>query len=382
MSDAAAVNGERTVARAAGSRSLAIRAQRALALVFVGTVGAGVLTWYYLSLAADSRAGPAGGTLSARSAAASEMKLPALARLPAPVPRAAPASEPEPPETVPYGATRSVEDPPAAHGRAAPVSANDALARMSSPVLVRQSVPAPPAAPAGLGDLALLARAAALPEGLEHVAGTSPGPPPEPAVASPVQAAILPTRRWLLAKGSFLDCTLETAIDSTLPGMATCVLATDAFGADGRVVLLERGTKLVGEARSDVRAGQARVAVLWAEARTPTGVTVALASPGTDALGRAGIPGAIDAHFGTRFGAAILLSLIDGAVSAVAAHGSGTGLLVYGMQGSHDVATETLRATINVPPTIRVPPGARIQVLVARDVDFRRVYRLATRGEP
>ena len=36
----------------------------------------------------------------------------------------------------------------------------------------------------------------------------------------------------LLPKGAFLDCTLETAIDSTLPGMTTCVMATDAFGVD------------------------------------------------------------------------------------------------------------------------------------------------------
>ena len=32
----------------------------------------------------------------------------------------------------------------------------------------------------------------------------------------------------------FIDCTLETAIDSTLPGMTTCVTATDTFGVDGK----------------------------------------------------------------------------------------------------------------------------------------------------
>jgi type IV secretion system protein VirB10 len=185
-----------------------------------------------------------------------------------------------------------------------------------------------------------------------------------------------------LPKGAFLDCTLETAIDSTLPGMATCILATDIFGADGRVVLLERGTKLVGETRSDVRAGQARVAVLWNEARTPTGVVVALVSPGTDALGRTGVAGALDTHFGERFGAAVLVSLIDGAVSGIAARQPGTGTVVYNLQGSRDVATEVLRSTINIPPTIRVPPGERVAVLVARDVDFGSVYRLTTRAEP
>jgi type IV secretion system protein VirB10 len=63
-----------------------------------------------------------------------------------------------------------------------------------------------------------------------------------PTVSAAVRAQVLPTQRLLLPKGAFIDCTLETAIDSTLPGMTTCVMATDTFGVDGEVVLLERGT--------------------------------------------------------------------------------------------------------------------------------------------
>ncbi len=112
-----------------------------------------------------------------------------------------------------------------------------------------------------------------------------------PSVSTAVRAQVLPTQRLLLPKGAFIDCTLETAIDSTLPGMTTCVMATDTFGADGQVVLLERGTKLIGETRGQVQLGSARVFVLWTEARTPTGVIVPLASPGADELGRSGLAG-------------------------------------------------------------------------------------------
>ena len=98
--------------------------------------------------------------------------------------------------------------------------------------------------------------------------------------------------------------------------MTTCVTATDTFSADGKVVLLERGTKLVGETRGQVQQGQARVFVLWTEARTPTGVVVPLDSPGTDELGRSGLAGEVDRHFWQRFGAAMLISVIDGAVQA------------------------------------------------------------------
>jgi type IV secretion system protein VirB10 len=198
-----------------------------------------------------------------------------------------------------------------------------------------------------------------------------------PALTPAVPAKILPTQRLLLAKGAFIDCTLETAIDSTLPGMTTCITATDTFGVDGKVVLLERGTKLVGETRGQAQQGSARVFVLWTEARTPTGVVVPLDSPGTDELGRSGLSGKVNRHFWERFGAAILISLIDGGVQAASrSSGGGGGTVIYSPSTSQDVMTEVLKGTINIAPTVTKHQGDRIQVLVARDLDFRPVYEL------
>lgn len=192
-----------------------------------------------------------------------------------------------------------------------------------------------------------------------------------------MRAQVLPTQRLLLPKGAFIDCTLETAIDSSLPGMTTCVMATDAFSADGSVVLLERGTKLVGETRGQVRAGSARIFVLWTEARTSKGVVVPLASPGTDELGRSGLPGKVNRHFFERFGAAILISVIDGAVqAAVESQRENGDSVVVSPSRSSDVMTEVLKSTIGIPPTVVKPQGDRIQVLVARNLDFRSVYEL------
>jgi len=187
---------------------------------------------------------------------------------------------------------------------------------------------------------------------------------------------VLPTERLLLPKGAFIDCTLETAIDSTLPGMTTCITATDTFSVDGKVVLLERGTKLVGETRGEVQQGSARVFVLWTEARTPTGVVVPLASPGTDELGRAGLAGQVDRHFWQRFGAAILISVIDGALQAAVQSSSNNGTVIVNPSASQDIMTEVLKSTVNIPPTVTKQNGDRIQVFVARDLDFRSVYEL------
>lgn len=199
-----------------------------------------------------------------------------------------------------------------------------------------------------------------------------------PTTQPATRARLLPQQRLLLPKGAFIDCTLETAIDSTLPGMTTCITATDTFSADGTVVLLERGTELIGETRGQVRQGMARVFVIWTEARTPSGVVVQLDSPGTDALGRSGLTGRVNRHFWQRFGAALLVSTIDAGVQSSLQSGSGT--VVINPTASEEVMTEALRGTVDIPPTITVPNGARIQVLVARDVDFRSVYELLPRS--
>lgn len=388
MRSDASVSGERTVARAVGSRSYVVRMQRVLAATLVLTLGVAVLIWYYLHLGDEARVRAASGAAAVGSAAASEMKLPALevARVSPPSATSAPSAE---------GDAGNAEETAAAQGRAAPRAEArppedragpppaEPRFRQVAPVLIRSPVPSTAASDA-------LAAALREPNAVTEAAPSAPRSPGaatlgdslQPTIAKPAEAGLLPSRRWLLPKGSFLNCTLETAIDSTFAGLTTCILATDVFGADGRVVLMERGTKLIGETRSDVRLGQARVAVLWDEARTPAGVVLNLASPGTDALGRAGVPGTVDRHTAERFGAAFLLSLVDLGVAALAAHGQGSGVVVYSAQESRDVATEVLRNTITIPPTIRVAPGARLTVTVVRDIDFRTVYRLVPHEEP
>ena len=80
------------------------------------------------------------------------------------------------------------------------------------------------------------------------------------------------------------------------------------------------------------------------------------------------------------------MSVIDGTMQAIAAHQqSGTNIgssggVVLSPQTGRDVIAEVLRSTVNIPPTVIKNQGERIQILVARDVDFRTVYAL--RNEP
>lgn len=405
----ASIPGERGVPSIHRARSLQSRVSSVLAIALMSALGLGLLTWYYARAFTHTARVREHGESLTRTRAQAELPLPALGHIDPPMLVAArsklarPIAEgllgpppPLPSESVPggmppaaltYGVPASGTPP--AVGTAPKTPGELALERrLAGLVFARESGTAPP----GSADLSRSASSATetatpgeTPTDSTRDTSARDGPQSElatllrPSVTPAVRARVLPTRDLLLSKGAFIDCTLETAIDSSLPGMTTCITATDTFGADGQVVLLERGTKLVGETRGQVQQGGARLFVLWTEARTPTGVVVPLASEGSDELGRAGLAGEVNRHFWDRFGAAILISVINGAVQAGAQSASGNGgTVILNPTGSQDVMTEVLKSTVAIAPTVTKHQGDRIEILVARDLDFRSVYELRT----
>jgi type IV secretion system protein VirB10 len=255
----------------------------------------------------------------------------------------------------------------------------------------QQGIPAVP--PAAAGDPINLS---GYPPGSPPPYGYPPGqrtPDPErhelqsklqPTRVEGVRAGHLGNRDFVIAMGTPIPCVLETAMASDQPGYVSCVVTRDILSDNGRVVLLDRGTQVVGEYRGGLKRGQKRMFVLWTRAKTPTGVIVALASPGTDALGRAGFDGAIDTHFWERFGSAILLSVVDDGMRLLTTElqrGDGnnqTNVFVPSgtLQGGKDAAAIAVQESINIPPTLNKNQGESVNIFVARDLDFSSVYGL------
>ena len=194
------------------------------------------------------------------------------------------------------------------------------------------------------------------------------------------RAGLLVDRNMFITQGTFIDCALETAISSDLAGMISCRMTRDVYSTSGKVLLLERGSKIVGEYKGGLTKGTARVFALWNRVETPTGVLIDLASPGTGPLGRAGHGGYVDTHFWERFSGAILLSVIDDVgnyISTQANKGNGDSISFGGTsEAAGNASSIALKNSINIPPTLHKNQGEHINVFVARDLDFRGVYEL------
>ena len=189
-------------------------------------------------------------------------------------------------------------------------------------------------------------------------------------------ASRLPDRRFLIAAGAAIPCTLQTAMDTATPGYVSCLIGQDVYSDDGSVILMEKGSKVLGEYRSGMRQGQNRLFVLWSRAVTPGGVAIGLASPATDALGRAGFDGAVDTHFWDRFGGALMLSIIDDGSAAIASKADTTGETV---RVPSDAAAVALQNSVNIAPSLRKVQGSSVAIFVAQDLDFSTVYALKAR---
>ena len=102
----------------------------------------------------------------------------------------------------------------------------------------------------------------------------------KPTTVSGTAASKLADRTFMMTQGNLLDCSLDVAISSAVPGMTKCTLTRSIYGDDRKVVLLERGTELTGQYQGGMQQGQKRLFILWVRAKTPSGVLITLASPG------------------------------------------------------------------------------------------------------
>ncbi len=177
----------------------------------------------------------------------------------------------------------------------------------------------------------------------------------------------------LIPQGAVLGAVMETALNSDQPGFARALTQRDMYSFDGSAILIPAGSRLIGQYKSGVAQGASRLFVLWTRMIRPDGVSIELASPATDDLGRGGIGGKVNRHFLQKFGGAILTSVLTGGISAATASLSGGSTILVGSAGQASNLASQATQNADIPPTITTRQGATVRVFVARDLDFTRV---------
>lgn len=187
----------------------------------------------------------------------------------------------------------------------------------------------------------------------------------------------------LITQGTFISGVLETAINSDLPGMVRALVQHPVYSRTGRVKLIPRGSRLVGRYQSGIDEGQTRIFIAWTRLERPDGIVIDLGSPGSDTLGRSGMSGGYSSHFFKRFGAASLLSIIGAGAGIAGSPNSNSGGdfpterdrakgdAANRVSKSFEKASEkSLNKSMDIPPTVTINQGAKINIFVARDLSF------------
>lgn len=189
-------------------------------------------------------------------------------------------------------------------------------------------------------------------------------------------------RSLLLIHGTQIPCGLQTRLVTDQPSILICQITKDIYSADGSTVLIERGSKVLGEQKKAIITGQNMAFVNWSTIDTPHGVRIRVDSLGTDSLGASGTSVWVDEKWGKRFGSSIMLSFIQDALSSAsnaASNNNSSDTVVYenSERNSGRMAEIALENSINIQPTGYANQGQLVNILVVRDIDFADTYTLS-----
>ncbi len=212
----------------------------------------------------------------------------------------------------------------------------------------------------------------------------------------PIVADPHPASPYTITTGTVIYGTLETGINSDIPGDMLGRVAQDVKDSvTERHVLIPQGSKLIGSYSNQLIPSQERLMVKWRTIVFPNGGELNLPDlTGSDAAGYAGFQDQVNHHYAKVWGPALLMSAISAGTmmsdySTMTSGADGTG--AYSMNPGQMVAMGAAQqlgqqamghmANVQIAPTIQIRPGYHFRVLVTRDLVFSGHYEDASTAE-
>ena len=203
-----------------------------------------------------------------------------------------------------------------------------------------------------------------------------------------------------------IPAVVKLPIDTRHPSRAVATVERDIYGGDGRTVVIERGSTLIGTAASIGSTAEEKVGIAWERLMRPDGSAWALTATSGDAMGRSGVIGFIDNRWMERFGTTLLASAMVAGID-IALNASQTTTQSATTTSTHhqpgyiaaqefngdfrSVFAEFAKEQMEIQPIRTVPVGTRITVFPTTDLwlrpitpndDMRRIYAATAASSP
>jgi type IV secretory pathway VirB10-like protein len=186
---------------------------------------------------------------------------------------------------------------------------------------------------------------------------------------------------FVITPGTLIPATLETGVNSQLPGPITAIVSSNVYSHDLKYLLIPTGSLLIGQYDSSVGAEQTRVLLAFTLVIFPDGKELQL--PGFEGVshrGYAGMQDIVDNHFWSIAKDVSLLTLIGFGVNESA--GTGTNMYPTPAQSFAEslstnlgqVAETILSNQINMAPTLKIKPGFTFNIVVTKNMLFKKPY--------
>lgn len=184
-----------------------------------------------------------------------------------------------------------------------------------------------------------------------------------------------PLSPYEIKAGAIVPAALLTAVDTARAGPIAATVTENLYDTvSGRHLLAPQGARLIGRHEGESRHGDRRAFIVWERLILPNGKSLVLTQePGVDAQGAVGVRGDVD----RRLGSLAVATLFAGAITTLGQAArdrddrSGGWLGDAGDAASVEAAQvggKLIDRELQVRPSIRLRPGARVRVFITRDL--------------
>ena len=178
----------------------------------------------------------------------------------------------------------------------------------------------------------------------------------------------------VLTVTNIIPITLESGIRSDIGSQKVqAVVNQDVYGTHGRVVLIPRGTKAIGEYEPLEEPGDERLEIRWTRLERPDGIGIVMDAEGLDVQGQSGLSGEVDSRFKDRYGNALLLATLASAAQLSVGTDSEAQASAASNFSSEfsSVSAELVSQGFDLAPRIKIPSGTRMVISPLTDLFFR-----------